>query len=651
MRADRQFLGKTRTYSGLDRLGPPRERINSWGSLYSRKFLIDRQVWFDEEQQKFEDRLFVVDSTIKAEKIAVFAQPVRVWRRRANSITTSSKTLRESFMKLALFEKCVSRWIDSGLPNSEELAIQEFVRHCKNILFQHDVSTWTLLDHNENGCINSGAIDLQARLKAFFNKLPISADQLERAFPLSDPARSDNETTNARITVTDFHDFIIFVRNGDFVSAMAIVRRASSPPPVPLASPMLERSAPPLERIYLHLGLHKTGTTYLQNAMDGLREQLKSEGLLFPKTGLGFSREAEPVRPSGLPGHQGLLGALRDNDTGVVQTLHDEIAQSGCPRMLISAENMVQYPRGPSSFNLNQIGNVLVKLGFGQVPVVPILSYRRPDRWVEAYYRELTGNGAPVGYQSPDEYLNNNSFILDLPRIAEEVERQTKARLRIFSFDSALANGGLASTFLYHCDVPRTLRAEADLQEGTRYASACNAQIAVAQQIGALVKNQDRRQTLLRSFFALTKATNQRGPIMSKRARQRAIDLFEGFSGSYLRERDLPAPFREWREDINIAGDPKPLQIPQQYLDTIARIGTWTDVIIGEGCVAVTKEDVAVTRDSSVPVSKAIDAADIFSSEVVQRYPRPVRAFIRGYFRLTHNKIYRKLRHLNLSEA
>jgi len=77
-----------------------------WSSIYKRSFLEKNHIRFDEEQRKFEDRLFVLQTVSAARSIATLGQPVRVWRGRYGSISVAEPDHDTRIMQLQLLEKC-----------------------------------------------------------------------------------------------------------------------------------------------------------------------------------------------------------------------------------------------------------------------------------------------------------------------------------------------------------------------------------------------------------------------------------------------------------------------------------------------------------------------------------------------------------------
>lgn len=102
--------------------------------------------------------------------------------------------------------------------------------------------------------------------------------------------------------------------------------------------------------LFLHVGLHKTGTTSLQKAFFDNRAALERQGVLYPSTGLS----PKPVNW----GHHELAYALRQRPQGLEmwQALREEADAAGLPKVLVSSEELSLLPfptlPGPAAFKL-----------------------------------------------------------------------------------------------------------------------------------------------------------------------------------------------------------------------------------------------------------------------------------------------------------
>lgn len=92
---------------------------------------------------------------------------------------------------------------------------------------------------------------------------------------------------------------------------------------------------PPTRRLYVHIGLQKTGTSYLQGVMLANRDRLAEQGLaLVPPTKKEAFDLMLAVRERYQPGHD------RDSVPGALTKFERTLARTSAPRMLLSQESL-----------------------------------------------------------------------------------------------------------------------------------------------------------------------------------------------------------------------------------------------------------------------------------------------------------------------
>lgn len=146
------------------------------------------------------------------------------------------------------------------------------------------------------------------------------------------------------------------------------------------------------KRVILHVGLHKTGTTYLQERV-------------FPALpGVRFVHPLHVEQPEGGPIEQFLFSVFFRNAAGIDLDSHRErvdawLAQIPEPTVLISSEAIVGWPvENHSNFKTNV--DMLAEL----LPDAKLwLVVRRQDHWVESAYAQLLKAGFST---SVERYLN-----------------------------------------------------------------------------------------------------------------------------------------------------------------------------------------------------------------------------------------------------
>lgn len=113
----------------------------------------------------------------------------------------------------------------------------------------------------------------------------------------------------------------------------------------------------------MHIGPHKTGTTYLQFTLEAMRDRLAGHGIHFPSVW-----KAAPGQPS----HMKLVWAFRDRNLTLIQSQIEEILAQNHRYLVISCE-------GLSRLNQQQI--IQLRQLLGDAPVQVVYYIRRwPDR-------------------------------------------------------------------------------------------------------------------------------------------------------------------------------------------------------------------------------------------------------------------------------
>jgi hypothetical protein len=105
----------------------------------------------------------------------------------------------------------------------------------------------------------------------------------------------------------------------------------------------------------IHIGPHKTGTTYLQLHFRAMRASLEERGIIFPE----FWQLA-PGNPSQLP----LMQQLRDGEADLLRPRFAELLGSGADRILLSAEDLSNLEVPALQLLHTLIGGNAVKIVF-----------------------------------------------------------------------------------------------------------------------------------------------------------------------------------------------------------------------------------------------------------------------------------------------
>ena len=523
LRRDRMLFGRQMVRGGLSEVENAQFITSSWSSLYRRDFLAENSLTFDVAQRKFEDRLFVLQTVTAARKIAILGRPARVWRRREGSISVSKPDPEVHRLQLQLLEKCLSHMRAfaerPGIP--ARFLNREVFNTVSRLIW--DVDFVPAIAGNADPAYAGFAERIAAMLGSDRFGSGIFDDPVLRHV-----SRVGMESRRGTVKPAQFLAVHKALRQGNVAAAAVLIR-----PRTPL---IVARKAAPQgggRHLILHLGMHKTGSTFLQRSLLHAADALQEAGVLFARTGLAGT-DFYAVRPDGYPGHIGLLTAARRGQAGPWARLDAEIAASGCQTTILSCENMLM----PLAADRDQaLAPLLAQLArFDTVRLVAFA--RSPDSFAEMYYRELACNGTRMGARALPEFLVDFSAILtDFPRLFAPFEALAGAEpLHLCSHEASLAGPGHWQTFLDAAGLGHLLP-DLPAAPARRYPTPDRLQVTAAQMLNAMTETEAIRKRTLRAFFAAPPLVSDPAPLLSPQDRQALVDAFRSQSADYAAAR------------------------------------------------------------------------------------------------------------------
>lgn len=490
---------------------------SSWSSLYRADFLRRAGLAFDQKQRKFEDRLFVLSAVTAADRISTFGRPVRVWRRRSGSISTAAADPAIHLLQVQLLEKCLAvmaSWTArSGA--APRFMKREVFNTLSRLIWDMD-----LMPHLADPRDPVHAA-LAPRVAALMSRERLGQSIFDDPI-VSQISRVGRKTRRGVVGRAAFFELQQMVREGDFAAARRVLETR--------ARPVTAVAVGRMPRLVLHLGSHKTGTTALQHWCNAHRAELRAQGIVFPRTGLLADHRA--TRADGLPGHQGLLAAIRrDEDEAIWRKLEREVRGSRCETVLLSCEN---FPMPLADDRAEVLPQLLARLsGFADIHLFAF--QRRPDIALDRLYREVVAGGLRGGSRSHAEFaLDFGPVLADLPGLFGPFEALAGRKMRIIDYDAAVSGAGLLPAF--------AAAAGFDLPQGAslpaRYHSPHRLLVEAARIIDALLTAQPRREAALRDFFLTAPVPDEPdAPIASPAASLAQIGAFRSGSGDWAAAR------------------------------------------------------------------------------------------------------------------
>lgn len=147
-------------------------------------------------------------------------------------------------------------------------------------------------------------------------------------------------------------------------------------------------------KIYLHCGMHKTGTSAIQKWAKQNRATLLKSGVLYP--------DYSPYAEMKINGHMQFTHAIANKKSqltleeckNLVKKWKSDADKHNCD-LLISAESIFRHFLKSTDMDPKTAYLRRVKDLFYDFDVEPIIVFRRPDSFIESFYKETVSKPAP----------------------------------------------------------------------------------------------------------------------------------------------------------------------------------------------------------------------------------------------------------------
>ena len=199
-----------------------------------------------------------------------------------------------------------------------------------------------------------------------------------------------------------------------------------------------------MKKIFIHLGLHKTGTTSIQVCLYKNRERLKKHGFLYPKSCCPeiskFGHHLVPwsfvSRKEFVPAVMGMTFDTEVNDHQHLRDLKKEIEESECDNIILSSEEF-------DILSNEDLSSLFVFLS--DYEIVPLFYIRSLPTFLESSYQTSV---VFSGYHETFEnYVGNQRSRLDFGVYFEAVDRLSKGNAIALSYDGIKRGGKLLEGF------------------------------------------------------------------------------------------------------------------------------------------------------------------------------------------------------------
>ncbi|MEZ5586119.1 MAG: hypothetical protein R3E46_03505 [Sedimenticolaceae bacterium] len=196
--------------------------------------------------------------------------------------------------------------------------------------------------------------------------------------------------------------------------------------------------------MWIHIGLHKTGTTYLQTMLFANRQWLEACDFYLPLTGLASDKSKHDHASAG---HARLMRWLKRPESerfvDIERALMAELEATRCSNVLLTSETF------SAPHNRRIIDTIRQKFATG-FDIRIIVYLRRQDHWVESFYKEMLGWAGRRETRSLEQFVaDEGTELLDYrKRLNPWIKAFGAESVIVKSYEDASAGDGLLVDFL-----------------------------------------------------------------------------------------------------------------------------------------------------------------------------------------------------------
>jgi hypothetical protein len=274
-----------------------------------------------------------------------------------------------------------------------------------------------------------------------------------------------------------------------------------------------------MKKLFLHIGVMKTGSSTIQVYLAKSRDSLKAKGFLYPRAGL--------LGPNGNAHHRLSFAMLKQYPSyapqawnrakeEVMEELLAEVHASAATKVIVSSETF--YTAGSEemvSWLKNSLSDFYVRV---------VVYVRRPDLWFESWYGQSVKTGNP---STADEFIESRAHSF-LPNVLTYADIFGNDRMIVRIYDrEKLVGGDVLSDFLSLIGFQTTARNE--LPKMRVNVGLARSQIKLLRELSGTLELDDVTRRRLYGMLTRLFTYEQRRRIMSKlgKSYEALLDRFE----------------------------------------------------------------------------------------------------------------------------
>lgn len=436
--------------------------------VYSRAFLEKHGLRYRPELRHREDRAFVFDCMLHAERVGECSTLLFLYRGHDGSVTATRNPA-----QFELYVRHVGYVADRFAQPPDRPGVDAFRKAAAAFYWHQALGSWS--DYVVTGLTaddqSTPEIDLTETflmhlerlakdVPTFFdvpyrNRRALTAEgRVDMLRLCLNAQRNDLAIAILKGEALAFHDVVDLVAASDHPDAEAIgncylrfVRRVDYKG---ISNAPANRGAfGQIKRVILHTGLPKTGSTAIQAMLAAHRIALLKSGIVFPTTGVKHQTGRARERTGGhhswmravIAGRQRPIWALKQ-ELGALPFAYDTL--------ILSAEGLLfmEAVAGKPIAETDAVGQIASLFPDASVELCMIT--RAPDRWLPTMYLEHLRNQAPEKWPTPLAFAKRltESGFLDFDRLIDELKAHPNLSKVTTTTYEALDGGDAVAWFL-----------------------------------------------------------------------------------------------------------------------------------------------------------------------------------------------------------
>jgi hypothetical protein len=312
--------------------------------------------------------------------------------------------------------------------------------------------------------------------------------------------------------------------------------------------------------LVLHIGLHKTASSYVQNMLGARRYDLLGEGVLYPTTGT-LNGVPSRTREGAQSGH--ILFTRPGDHHDLVPELLAELPDA-CSTVLLSSEDFTLARRRPTPEQY--LGTFSA---FGAVKVILVL--RRQDAWIESFYKQVVDQYNKSETRSFDDFLKQvGPSLLDFhARFSPWRDLVGPENFHVLSYDDMPDGDAMYRRFLEIAGIDASFLDEAPSTPVPRYES-----VRAIDTLGLRIlnsyrlQNRETRVRVAKSIYSLAPEGDVEimTPAMREGIQARCGPVNERIEAEWFKE---PVPGFRFGSPLPATADPPTGPEVADYLDRV----------------------------------------------------------------------------------